>query len=254
MYSPQAHAWNTLKTARLVYSPQACEHIFTTCLVVSNRTRCLRAVSKLKLAFRQALPCQILTPCLRGVSAAVYRPRKQFKPKKLCTTCNQAFSSLSSPKQQDISKKTATFLFSATRGSTLHLSRFGRTACAVADSMDTWHKLKYVSHQCVQQTCGSGKRDDIRNQKLCPGFISRPVLAAFWVGAHIAHSFAEERARFLGRRPYVVPRISNPSLGWRSGRNAFALSSHGNLLVHFAISACLKFSDGNMLVYFAISA
>ena len=30
--------------------------------------------------------------------------------------------------------------------------------------MDTWHKLKYVSHQCVQQTCGSGKRDDTRNQ------------------------------------------------------------------------------------------
>ena len=40
-----------------------------------------------------------------------------------------------------------------------------------------------------------------------PGFVSRPGLAAFWVGAHIAHSFAEERARFLGRRPNVLPRI-----------------------------------------------
>ena len=59
---------------------------------------------------------------------------------------------------------TSAHLFCATGGSTLHLSRFGRTACTVADSMDTWHKLKYVSHQCVQQTCGSGKRDDTRNQ------------------------------------------------------------------------------------------
>ena len=49
----------------------------------------------------------------------------------------------------------------------------------------------------------------------CPGFVSRPGLAAFWIGAQIAHSFAEERARFLGRRPCVVPKICIPP--WAGG-------------------------------------
>ena len=62
---------------------------------------------------------------------------------------------------------------------------------------------------------GSGKRDDTRNQNRAKDFISRPGLAAFWVGDHIAHSFAEERAPFLGRRPHVVPRICIPP--WAGG-------------------------------------
>ena len=47
------------------------------------------------------------------------------------------------------------------------------------------------------------------------GFISCPGLAAFWVGAHIAHSFAEERARFLGRRPHEKPGLCIPP--WAGG-------------------------------------
>ena len=58
----------------------------------------------------------------------------------------------------------------------------------------------------------------------------------------------------LGSTPIGGAQDLYPSLGWRSGRNAFALSSHGNLLVHFTISACLKFSDGNMLVHLVTSA
>ena len=58
----------------------------------------------------------------------------------------------------------------------------------------------------------------------------------FWVGAHVAHSFAEERARFLGPRPYVVPRICIPPFcrctrtcsryvsSFRTGRDARAMS------------------------------
>ena len=58
----------------------------------------------------------------------------------------------------------------------------------------------------------------------------------------------------LGSTPIGGAQDLYPSLGWRSGRNAFALSSQGNLLVHFTISGCLKFSDGNTLVHLVTSA
>ena len=46
--------------------------------------------------------------------------------------------------------------------------------------------------------------------KFCSGFASRPGPAAIRVGAQNTHSLAEERARFLERRPNEKPRICIP--------------------------------------------
>ena len=57
--------------------------------------------------------------------------------------------------------------------------------------------------QCVQQTCGSGKRE-------------HPPWAGGVSGRRrIAHNFAEERARFFGLRPHAVSRIC--ALPWAGG-------------------------------------
>ena len=97
---------------------------------------------------------------------------------------------------------------------------FNLFSTLVNNSYDLLVERFLVFSLIVLEHFGSPLLSSSLSNQICSGFVSRPGLAAIRVGAQNTHSLAEERARFMERRPNEKPRICIPP--WAGGVHKIA--------------------------------